>query len=106
MKKIITNEFIQYKAGFLDGKTQVLKNILNLSDSFLGKDGLEDGWYQWGYEDGFSFYMKTYLKDLEIKEQFYERKFLAQLLEHCYAQRVMRINEEYKNEVAISKFYL
>ncbi len=108
MKEIITNEFIQYKSGFLDGEYEILiayklGKIITLNQ----KEGqelnfLEDSWYRDGYQDGLSYFsglIDNQTLDLESINT-------KEIIKQCFTNRVMIKNQEQHQKIPIGKFRL
>lgn len=107
MDEIITNEFIAYKSGFIDGKCEILTQIVEnegmnlfVKETF-GAD--EESWYSYGYDDGYNHYLSEFLttKKNPIGES---RKNETEALKDCFAKRVIEINKSENKEVPIAKF--
>lgn len=106
MKKIINNELIQYKAGFIDGKHDILEQIVvQESDIFVKKD-LDDSWYGYGYNDAWNFYLKEYLQKGFIDSKLISTKYTNKLMQASYTDRVVEFNKEKGENIPIGKFII
>jgi len=97
---------LKYRAGFLEGKAHLLEQILQNNDSFFLKEDLEEGWYCYGYHDGFSFYLNRYFSLKKVDEFFYDRGVIEKILKECFSKRVLKFNQEHQSEISIGTFRL
>lgn len=126
MDKIITNELIMYKAGFIQGKDVMLniieeseddkilrefignKNVnelMNNEDSIFYKEDLGDSsWYTYGYDDAYTYYLKQYIENGYIKEDEYLKNGSDRIMQDLFTKRVIKMNEENGTMVASAKF--
>lgn len=107
MEDIITNEFIAYKSGFVDGKCEILTQIVEnegmdifVKESFSNE---EESWYSYGYDDGYKYYLNEYLKTKNIPLEESRKKENA-ALKDCFVKRVAEFNKETNKEVPMAKF--
>lgn len=105
MNKILANEFVAYKSGFLDGKSHVLEQALSGDNMFL-KDEAEDNWYSYGYVDGYHYYFKQYLENKMNFEDGFLRKEKEEAIQSGYMNRVIEWNQEKEKKVPVAKFKL
>lgn len=119
MDKVINNELIAYKSGFGDGKLDILKQISSNSDNcmFIKNDSNDikeamfvkpvfdvEGWYSYGYDDSYNYYLKWYLENGYISEELITRNHENKIMEYSYANRVIEFNQKNDKEVPIGKF--
>lgn len=107
MEKIITNEFISYKSGFLSGKQQIVESfklgkIINLNKE-AEKEDLDNlsFWYDLGYEDGLRWYSNIIFKD---SNWYIKREQLNEIILECFGARVQTINEQEDLQIPVFKF--
>ena len=106
MKEIITNEFIQYKSGFIAGKTEIIEAYklgkmisLNQNEQEQEQENL-DSWYQDGYQDGFS-YFSMLIDNQTLNLETINTK---EIIKQCFTKRVTMKNQEQHQETPIGKF--
>lgn len=103
MKEIITNELIQYKTGFIDGKNEIvdafkLGKVIRFEEEKEREE--KESWYKYGYEDGFNYFSnlinnnKLDLNNTNTKE----------IIKNHFAERVLKINQEQGREIPTIKF--
>lgn len=104
MKKIITDEFIAYKSGFLDGKQDFYKQVLE--DSLVYEPILkeDDDWYSKGYNDGYNYILELFLNNnrpsLEALQSMVDKK----IIDNKFVDRVLAYNKDSDLMVSIGKF--
>jgi len=107
MDEMITNEFIAYKSGFTDGKSEIITQIFeNEGMDIFVKEAFskeEESWYSKGYNDGYNYYMNEYLrtKEFPVEES---RTYENEVLKNCFAKRVVDFNKDTGKEVPVVKF--
>lgn len=87
------NELIQYKAGFMDGKSDVLLNLETKNLSFLTIEEM-DSWYKKGYKDGNNYYLNK-LSTSQSQEEFVEMIYaenINDIIKECFKR--FELNEE------------
>ena len=100
MKEIITDEFIRYKAGFINGKNSIIEMfIIGNEITFEDNEINEDTWYGYGYSDACNYYSEQIknnvsLEDFNTKED----------LNDCFYKRVSIVNSKENKEIPIAKF--
>lgn len=115
MKKIITNELIGYKSGFIDGKDVILNiiddplkdnkkiiennNILNKNEEID-----DDNWYLYGYNDAYKYYLSEYIEHGYILKEEFLREGSELLMQRLFMKRVAEHNKEKNDEIVGSKF--
>ncbi len=104
MDEIITDEFIQYKTGFLSGKNEIIEAFtLGKVMDFNRKDAYflqEETWYYYGFLDGF-----TYFSDLIDEGKLdLEKLNTRKIVKECFTNRVMQENQRVDKEIPIGKF--
>lgn len=126
MDRIITNELIMYKAGFMQGKDVMLniieeseddkilresignKNInelMNNEDSIFYKEDLGDpSWFTYGYDDAYTYYLKQYIENGFIKTDEYLKNGSDRIMQDLFTKRVIKMNEENGTMIASTKF--
>ncbi len=107
MEDIITNEFIAYKSGFVDGKCEVLTQIVeNEGTDVFVKESFskeEESWYSKGYDDGYNYYLNIYLKTKEFPLEG-NRSYENEAVKNCFTNRVVEFNNATGKEVPVAKF--
>ncbi len=100
MKEIITNEFIAYKSGFIQGHSELMEAIKcgKLIDLNAKEERL-DNWYTYGEEDAINYYGKRIDDKIEL-----DQINTKEAVRECFSERVIRINEEQGKEIPIGKF--
>lgn len=103
MQQIITNEFIQYKSGFIVGKHAIIEafklgKIFSLQEESESID--DTSWYGAGYVDGVACFSK-FIDDncLNLEEIDTQR-----CLREGFTNRVLKKNEDGKEQIPIGKF--
>jgi len=102
MEEIITDEFIRYKAGFIQGRCDLIEAVvigkmINLSKK---EEVKEENWFTYGEEDALKYYGKL----IDTNNLDLEKENTRQAVKECFAERVIRMNEEQEKEVPIGKF--
>ncbi len=103
METIITDEWIQYKSGFISGKNAIVEafklgKILNLNEKSTQE--IQATWYTFGFQDGFAYFSKLIdtnrldLANINTKE----------IIAEAFKKRVMEYNQEKQEEIPIGKF--
>ena len=103
MKTIITDEWIQYKSGFISGKKAIVEafklgKILNLNEE--STEEIQATWYAFGFQDGFAYFSKLIddnmldLANINTKE----------IIVEAFKKRVIEYNQEKQEEISIGKF--
>lgn len=103
MEKIITNEYIQYKSGFIAGKGAILEayklgKILKINEEVY--EEVQTTWYEFGYQDGFAYFSNLIdnnaldLSELNTK----------QIINEAFKKRVIQYNQEEQKEIPFGKF--
>ena len=107
MEEIITNEFIAYKAGFVDGKCELITQVFENegTDDFVKETFTdeEESWYSRGYEDGYDYYLNEYLQTREMPVNESRTKE-NEVLKNCFAKRIVDFNQSNNKEVPVAKF--
>lgn len=105
MERIITDEFIRYKAGFISGKWDIIE-AYKLGKIINPKEILEESnnssWYNRGYEDGFNIYatmIDNGSLDLTLNND-------NELINEGFLNRTTIVNKEEGSEVPFVKFKL
>lgn len=101
MENLNTNEFIEYKTGFIDGKHKVIElikigKIINFEKECDFKFPL---FYEFGYRDGIEFFSNQILNDIDLSS-IRTRDVIKEL----FIKRVIKYNSENNKEVPINKF--
>lgn len=90
IRKILTDEYLKYKSGFVNGKNDALTTIISgiPTEEFLEKYD----WYTLGYDDAFSFYYDYCISNqaIDLNWIFGETSFL--ILENHFLDRVIAVN--------------
>ena len=108
MKEIITKEFIQYKSGFLAGKSEILtayklgKIITIKQKENQEPKVLENSWYHEGYQDGCD-YFSILIDNQNLNLETINTK---DIVKQCFIHRAMIKNQEQQQETPIGKFKL
>lgn len=99
----MTDEFIQYKTGFISGKNAIVEaftlgKVLNLNEK--STEEVQTTWYAFGYQDGFKYFSllidnnRLDLANTNTKE----------IIAEAFEKRVMEYNQETQEEIPIGKF--
>lgn len=126
MERIITDELIRYKAGFLDGKDVILNimeekeedrllrelagnkeidALINNENSIFYKEDIgEESWYKYGYDDAYMYYLKQYIENGFITKDEFLRNKSDKVMQDLFVKRVIKNNKENDTKVAFSKF--
>ena len=101
MKDINTNEFIEYKTGFIDGKHKVIELIkLGKMINFEKKDDFKlPLFYEFGYKDGIEFYSNQVFNNKDILNIR-----IRDVIKDLFIKRVIEYNSENDKELPINKF--
>lgn len=97
MEQIITNELIQYKSGFLEGKREVIDSLAlgKVIDLNGNEEEILDNnfWYAYGVNDG-----REYFSDLLDKGELelFDRNKTNEIIKECFGRRVIEVNKEGK----------
>lgn len=104
MERIITDEFIAYKSGFLDGKQSFYLQLLKNVSTFFKEQEETENWYSKGYNDGFEYCLYLYLNnnkpDLESLQKMFDKK----MIEESFFKKVSEYNESNDSKVVVGKF--
>lgn len=128
MEKIITDELIRYKSGFIQGKDVILNIIkeseedrllrefadnkginalMNNENSIFYKENFcEESWYTYGYDDSYIYYLKHYIENGFISEDEIFRDGSDRIMQDLFTKRVIKNNQENDTMIAYSKFKL
>lgn len=104
MERIIANEFIEYKTGFLAGKHEIVEafklgKVIDLKSKETQRQE-NTFWFNCGYEDGFKYFSKIinnfqfYLEGLNTRE----------ITEQSFTNRILEMNQETGKEIPVGKF--
>lgn len=101
MKEIITNEFIAYKSGFMQGKTDLMEALYcgKIVDLNSQKEEAEN-WFTYGEKDALDYYGKL----VENHSEDINKVNTREVIKECFAERVIRMNAEQGKEIPIGKF--
>lgn len=90
LKKILTDEYLDYKMGFVNGKNDALTTIISgiPTEEFPN----EYNWYTLGYDDAFSFYYDYCISNGAIDLNWILGETSFVILENHFLDRVMAIN--------------
>ncbi len=104
MKEIITDEFIQYKTGFLSGKNEIVESFklgkvidLNKEKTYFLQ---ENNWCSYGFLDGFTYFTNL----IDNNELDLEKLNMRKIVKECFINRVIQMNQIQGNEISIGKF--
>lgn len=106
MEEIIGNEFIEYKTGFIAGKSEIIEaislgKIMNLNDN-EDKFEEDDSWYTHGFNDGFNYFSNLINKNKLDLENINTRG----IIKECFTKRVIDANKKENSQIPIGKFRL
>lgn len=126
MERIITDELIRYKAGFVQGKDVILNIIeeseedrllrefadnkdinvlINNEDSIFYKENLgQESWYTYGYDDAYTYYLKQYIENSFINKDEFLKKGSDKVMQDLFSKRVVKMNKENGTMITFSKF--
>lgn len=108
MKEIITNEFIRYKDGFIDGKWELIEafQLGKIIDLNKDEEDLVDYWYNLGYEDGIQYFANLLDEDKYID---LDKINIVSTVKENFCNRVIQyneVNQESGKQIPIGKFKL
>lgn len=100
MQEEITNELIQYKTGFVEGKNEVIElTRLGKTITFDKEEPQSTEWYEFGYRDAVEYFCDLMSKNVDIATVR-----VREVVKELFAQRVIKYNSEKVEEVPISTF--
>lgn len=95
-----SEEFAEYKRGFVNGKNDILNLLLNDIDYYEGIDENEDyDWYNLGYDDAYTYYDYLLIEnehDVDFNELLGEMSWTV--LNEFYFQRIAEYNQNNNSE--------
>lgn len=102
MEEIITDEYIRFKAGFLDGKQEVFRVFalggqIYLDDLYDSRECLDE-WYSRGFKCGIDTFYGI------IEEQSKSDVNTQELIKKSFTEEVVKLNQEEKQNIPIGKF--
>lgn len=104
MQNIITNEFLEYKRGFVDGKHEIVEAFKIGKIITLNQDSVDTFtssiWYKYGFEDGFTYFSSL----IDNGTLDLERIDTKSITKSCFAERVIKVNQEEGKEIPIGTF--
>lgn len=103
MEEIITNELIQYKTGFVQGKNDLveLTKLGKYIDINTQETNMPSLWYAYGYQDAISYFSNKLKNHEEINNLR-----VRDILKTCFAKRVLMHNAKNHEEKPVSTFKL
>lgn len=105
MQEEKSTKFLAYRTGFMDGKFDILSQLIKGEPTPLEEITVEDGdWYSYGYYDAISLYIKDYLENHSIDEATIHGRQYNELIHEGFTNRVTEYNQEHNTEVPIGKF--
>ncbi len=101
MEEIITNEFLQYKAGFINGKNDVIEftrlgKIIDLKEKTKIKSIT---WYSFGYQDAIEYYLKILDKSVDIVTIR-----VKDVIKESFSKRVLEYNLNKGTDISMGIF--
>ncbi len=105
MEEIIQNEFIAYKAGFIDGEGDALLQIheANGDNVFLKENfSTDETWYSRGYDDGFNTSIRKYLRTKKMPVMNKEKT--NKKIKEFFAIRIIAFNQNNNKMIPVAKF--
>lgn len=96
-EEIVTDVFVDYKVGFVNGKNDILNLIIG-NISFEEFSDIED-WYSMGYEDGYAFYLEYYKMTGQIPIEFLVGSKAWQIVKDSFLSRVTEYNRKNNKSV-------
>lgn len=101
MEEIMTNELIQYKAGFIDGKNEIIEltrlgKIIDFNNQ-VAKTSTD--WYDFGYKDAIDYFSDMVNKNMDIANIR-----VRDIVKDLFSKRVIMYNSLKKQEIPISTF--
>lgn len=102
MEEITTNELIQYKTGFTDGKIDIMEltrlgKVFELNNSVDNTPSIE--WYDFGYKDAVEYFSEQLNKNVDIATIK-----VRDVVKELFSKRVIMYNLEKGKEIPISTF--
>lgn len=104
MEEIVTNEYIQYKSGFIGGKSEII-DYLNLGKIVNIYEDTEEinsfkSWFEYGYEDGFNYFSNL----INNGKYNFDDINIMKVIKDCYIKRVLKHNKEKNGKIVIAKY--
>lgn len=101
MKEIITDEFIAYKSGFIQAKSDLMEalycgTVIDLND----QEEEVENWFSYGEKDAIDYYGKIIGND----KANLDKVDTTEAIKEFFTERVIRMNEEQGKEIPIGKF--
>lgn len=90
-EEIITDEFLNYKKGFVNGKSDFLTSIT--SNTILENFSNNEDWDSIGYEDGFNLYLDYYIENNVIPIELILGEEAYQIIKVSFIERVIEYNQ-------------
>lgn len=97
MEIIYTEEFLEYKLGFVNGKEDVMNLVFNGVDYYVEEGS--DTWYSIGYNDGYQYYHNLFTtKGIVYSDEIIGRVPLD-ILNEFFRKRVIEYNTNTEEEI-------
>lgn len=100
MDKIITDEFIRYKNGFIEGKNKIVE-FTTLGIPMDEEDEYEffDDWILYGYKDGVTYYSNLASNNMDLFDVDIDK-----VISDSFSKKVMEVNQNEGKEIPSGKF--
>ena len=101
MKEIVSDEFIQYKTGFLAGKEKLIEfTRLGVALDFH-KEEVMPLWYRFGYLDAITYFSEVFQAGEDILSIR-----ISSVIKELFMNRVIAFNKETGEEISMGSFRL
>ncbi len=101
MDEIITNEFIQYKMGFTNGKNDIIEltRLGKIIDSKVPVDKISTEWAIYGYKDAIEYFSEAMNQGIDVAAIR-----VRDVVKEIFPKRVVQYNTGSSQELPISTF--
>lgn len=102
IKEIVSDEFIQYKTGFVAGKEKLIEfTKLGVGLDFQKEEDVTPLWYRFGYLDG-----NTYFSDVILSGKDILSIRVSSVIKELFMNRVIAFNKETGEKISMGSFQL
>lgn len=106
MHKLVTFEFIQYQAGFINGKEDLFYKITNELDDELELElDYDDCWYIYGYNCALAYYNLSYNKYKTVL-CFFDDEDFEEVIINSFIETVIEYNKQTKEKVPVAQYII
>lgn len=100
MNRNIDKEYEEYKAGFINGKSEIT-DLINSNDTYeiTIEENMANSWYGYGCEDGFNYFSKLIKND----EFNLEKISIMNIINKCFERRLLINNKNTNNVIKSTK---